>query len=251
MSALPLEMYDDALRHGGRLQLRWSQAVATPFDLQRWCAPADAADGEVLRRCTGPTLDVGCGPGRLVAELVARGVRALGVDVSPAAVTLARTSGGRVLRRDVFGPLPHEGHWREVLLIDGNVGIGGDPAALLARVSSLLAPGGRLLAEVEPGDVDQAALAVLEDAQGALSRPFGWARLGTAALARHAAPAALFPVEGWSAGGREFVALERRGRIRRIRVDLYKRPAPLLVGARVRRPRRPGAASDRGAVGRG
>lgn len=212
MSALPLEMYDDALRHGGRLQLRWSPNVATPFDLQRWCAPADAADREVLRRCTGPTLDVGCGPGRLVAELAARGVRALGVDVAPAAVTLARTAGGRVLRRDVFSPLPQEGRWREVLLIDGNVGIGGDPAALLARVSSLLAPGGRLLAEVEPADVDQVALAVLEDAQGALSRSFRWARLGAAALARHAEAAGLIPVEGWSAGGREFVALERWSR---------------------------------------
>ena len=39
--------------------------------------------------------------------------------------------GGAALRRDVFAPLPGEGRWYTALLADGNVGIGGDPVALL------------------------------------------------------------------------------------------------------------------------
>ncbi len=46
--------------------------------------------------------------------------------------------------------MPGAGRWRTVLLADGNIGIGGDPAALLRRVLALLGPGGRVLAEVDP-----------------------------------------------------------------------------------------------------
>jgi hypothetical protein len=37
-----------------------------------------------------------------------------------------------------------------VLLVDGNIGIGGDPTVLLGRVRDLLAPGGLVVAEIEP-----------------------------------------------------------------------------------------------------
>ena len=36
--------------------------------------------------------------------------------------------------RDVFDPLPGEGRWETALLADGNIGIGGDPVALLRRL---------------------------------------------------------------------------------------------------------------------
>ena len=35
----------------------------------------------------------------------------------------------------MFEPLPGEGRWGTVLLLDGNVGIGGDPVALLERAA--------------------------------------------------------------------------------------------------------------------
>jgi len=54
------------------------------------------------------------------------------------------------LHRDVHDRLPGEGRWRHVLLADGNIGIGGDPARLLRRVRELLRRGGTVLAEVEP-----------------------------------------------------------------------------------------------------
>jgi hypothetical protein len=62
----------------------------------------------------------------------------LGVDVSPAAVARAKGAGGAVLRRSVFDRLPAEGRWGTALLADGNIGIGGDPHALLRRVRDSL-----------------------------------------------------------------------------------------------------------------
>ncbi|MEU6369323.1 class I SAM-dependent methyltransferase [Streptomyces sp. NPDC046931] len=180
-----------------------------PLDIERWCVAPDPADTGVLRRCTGPVLDIGCGPGRLVAALAARGVRALGVDVSPAAVAGTRQRGGAAVRRSVFDRLPGEGRWGTVLLMDGNVGIGGDPAALLVRLRAVVAPGGRLLAEAAPHDVDERLTVRVEDAHGRHGRPFPWARLGTTALL-HAADAAGWVLTGrWTAGGRPFVELHR------------------------------------------
>ncbi|MFE8993620.1 class I SAM-dependent methyltransferase [Streptomyces collinus] len=208
--------YGRALRAGrGRLYLRRMSPAPEgavdllPLDVERFCAAPDAADTAVLHRCAGPVLDVGCGPGRLVAALAARGVPALGVDVSPAAVTRTRRQGGAAVQRSVFDRMPGEGRWGTALLMDGNVGIGGDPAALLTRLSQLLRPGGRLLAEAAPQDVDDRLTARVEDAQGRHGRSFPWARVGVTALL-HAADAAGWILTGrWTTDDRPFVELHR------------------------------------------
>ncbi|MEV0174728.1 methyltransferase domain-containing protein [Streptomyces sp. NPDC050803] len=204
--------YTDALRtERGPLYLRRSDGWLLPLDVERWCAEADAADLEVLRRCEGPVLDVGCGPGRLVAALGAQGRPALGIDVSEAAVARTVSLGGQALRRSVFDPLPGEGRWGTALLIDGNVGIGGDPRALLDRMAELLLPGGLLIAETVPGlDLDERVLVHVADARGAAGTPFPWARLGTPALLRHARRAGWRAGGQWSVGGRSFAALRSR-----------------------------------------
>lgn len=148
--------YADALRAGrGPLFLRRTDGWLLPLDVERWCSRADAADLSALHRCEGAVLDVGCGPGRLVAALAARGQRALGVDVSAAAVERTLRHGGTALRRSVFDPLPGEGRWGTVLLVDGNIGIGGDPAGLLRRAAGLLAHRGLIIAETAPVDIDE------------------------------------------------------------------------------------------------
>lgn len=127
---------------------------ATPRELSvaRWQADAAGGDSVLLDACTGPTVDVGCGPGRLVTALLTRGVQALGVDVSPEAVRRTTARGGLAVCRDVFDPLPGEGRWQHVLLADGNIGIGGDPERLMRRVRALLRRGGTVVAEVDrPG----------------------------------------------------------------------------------------------------
>ncbi|WUO17523.1 class I SAM-dependent methyltransferase [Streptomyces sp. NBC_00289] len=208
--------YSDALRAGrGPLFLSRADGWLLPLEVERWCADADAADLEVLRRCEGAVLDVGCGPGRLVAALGTRGRRALGIDVSEAAVARTVRSGGQALRRSVFEPLPGEGRWGTALLVDGNVGIGGDPRALLARMAQLLDSNGLLIVETVPvPDLDERVVVHVTDARGTAGNPFPWARLGTPALLRHADRAGWRAVDQWTAGGRCFAALRHRGRDR-------------------------------------
>lgn len=212
--------YADALRNGhGPLFLRRTDGWLLPLEVERWCAAADAADLSALRRCTGTVLDIGCGPGRLVAALTALGHHAIGIDISEAAVAHTRRLGGTALRRSVFDSLPDEGSWGTALLIDGNIGIGGDPGALLARTARLLAPGGLLIAETAPVDVDERVQVRVDDGRGrgAAGESFPWARLGTPALLRHARPTALRPADQWTVGGRSFVALRRRRDVRSTR----------------------------------
>ncbi|MBS42274.1 MAG: SAM-dependent methyltransferase [Nocardioides sp.] len=143
-----------------------------------WTRDPDAADEALLDLCRGATLDVGCGPGRLCAALSERGQVSLGIDVVGEAVRLTRDRGASALRRDVFGSLPGEGRWRTALLADGNVGIGGDPVALLRRVREVLDPRGRVVVELAPaGTPSGTSWAALEPASGlaaARSKPFRW-----------------------------------------------------------------------------
>jgi SAM-dependent methyltransferase len=137
-------------------------------------------------------LDVGCGPGRFPAALAATGRPALGIDTSAIAVAEARDRGAPVLRRSVFDPLPGEGRWGAVLLIDGNVGIGGDPVALLARTARLLRPGGTVVAEVDPRGRPSEALTVRIEAPGVSPGAwFPWATVGVDGIAAVAAAAGL------------------------------------------------------------
>ncbi|MFF3956736.1 methyltransferase domain-containing protein [Streptomyces sp. NPDC001890] len=200
--------YALALRTGqGPLFLRRTDGWLLPLDVQRWCAGTDAADESVLARCHGAVLDIGCGPGRLVAALAERGRRALGIDVTPAAVSQTVRRGGTALCRSVFEHLPCERRWDTALLMDGNIGIGGDPAALLERIAGLLSPGGRLLAEAAPVEVDERCEVRLDDGRGTLGTPFPWARAGRTALLRHAEATGWRAVHSWMVTGRHFAEL--------------------------------------------
>ncbi|WP_435209226.1 class I SAM-dependent methyltransferase [Streptomyces sp. bgisy034] len=205
--------YATALRAGrGPLFLRRTDGWLLPLDVERWCAHADPVDLDVLDRCEGAVLDVGCGPGRLVAALAARGRTGLGIDVSETAVHSAVGLGGEALRRSVFDPLPGEGLWGTVLLMDGSIGIGGDPRVLLDRVAALLCPGGLLIAETAAVDIDERVeVQVVDvfDSPGS-DGTFPWARLGTPALLRLARPKRWTSVGQWISGGRCFAALRSR-----------------------------------------
>ncbi|MFC9232943.1 methyltransferase domain-containing protein [Streptomyces decoyicus] len=225
--------YADALRSGhGPLFLRRSDGWLLPLEVERWCAGADTADLSALHRCQGAVLDIGCGPGRLVAALAAQGRRALGIDVSAAAVARTTATGGSALHRSVFDSLPHEGSWGTALLLDGNIGIGGDPRILLARTAELVTGKGLLIVETTPTDIDERIQVRVEREPHPHPRPrtrtrtrhtpgdpFPWARVGTPALLRHAATAGWAPVEQWTVtdqadqipgAERCFVSLRRR-----------------------------------------
>jgi SAM-dependent methyltransferase len=208
-NAVPaVELYDAALGSRRRLHLVAQDGRRLPFPLARWTAAADRVDHLLLARCEGRVLDVGCGPGRLAAALADAGHQVLGVDIAGAAVASTEASGAPALHRSVFEPLPGEGEWGTVLLADGNLGIGADPDALLARARELLCPGGLLLVEPEPADVDELVHLRLRTADGEqTSSGFDWALVGPGAARRRAVAAGYDVEDQWRLGGRTFLAL--------------------------------------------
>jgi SAM-dependent methyltransferase len=172
-------------------RVRLADGTLQPLPLDRWVGTADASDDEVLAFAAGPVLDLGCGPGRHLAALQARGLAALGVDLSPVAVRLARRRGAAAIPGDVFGTVPHAGRWRTALLLDGNIGIGGAPEALLRRTSELLAPGGSALVELDPPGAPTTRTRVRIEAGGEVSEWFRWARVGVDGIESAAARAGL------------------------------------------------------------
>lgn len=202
------QLYGEALLTGEPLHWVTVDGRVTLADVSRWRADADPVDRTVTDRCSGPVLDIGCGPGRILAALTARGVEAAGVDISPHAVALARELGGTALCQDVFAPLPAEGTWASAVLLDGNIGIGGDPARLLGRMFDLLAGGGSLFVETHPRpDVDTRLDLWLAAGSRRSETHFPWAMVGASALHRHAALAGFDAEPAWTTGGRTFVEL--------------------------------------------
>jgi SAM-dependent methyltransferase len=174
----------------------------------RWVARADAVDRRVLQLAVAPVLDVGCGPGRHTIALAEAGVVVLGIDITPRAVALARTRGAAVLQRSVFDGVPARGRWASALLLDGNIGIGGDPVALLTRIRSLIEHRGRVIVELgrEPcATRPRIAHLAIDEAVGP---EFPWTEVRHAEIDRVAAAAELRVTRRWRDETRSFVVLE-------------------------------------------
>jgi SAM-dependent methyltransferase len=208
-----LAVFDAALARAGAgasvaLTITDDRGARHRVDPGAWCRGHLPGDRGLLARCGGPTLDIGCGPGRLTSALNRLGHPALGIDVSACAVRLARARGAAALRRDVFGPVPGSGRWRHLLLADGNIGIGGDPGALLRRCRDLLAADGRLHVELgPPGTRSWAGDARLHDEAGQPGAPFRWAQLAADELAALAGANALRVLGEWTEADRWFATL--------------------------------------------
>ncbi len=204
----PLVLYAEGLTGATSLGARTADGGRLRMDVERWLGATDAADESVLDRAAGPVLDVGCGAGRLLVGAAARGLHALGVDVSPAAIQLARRQGATVVEGCIFAAPPGAGTWATVLLLDGNIGIGGDVVALLTQVLELLAPAGRVLVEVEPAGVACGPVTVRLESGDRRSPWFPWARVSADGIAASAARAGFAVAESWEVDGRCFARLE-------------------------------------------
>jgi SAM-dependent methyltransferase len=179
------------------------------LDTRRWFSSPSTGERRVLEMLPAPVLDIGCGPGRHVLALARQGRIALGVDAAPTAVAHARSRGAPVLLRSIFDRVPAAGRWGSALLFDGSIGIGGDPAALLARTRGLLRAGGSVLVELEaPGVGSRRVVARLRTEAG-LGDPFPWARVGVDDIGGLSEEAGFHRRRTWTSEGRWFAWLDR------------------------------------------
>lgn len=180
------QYFDSAVSEGlagERTWLRHADGTRNELPVDRWLGTSligsdSEFDRRVADKCSGPTVDLGCGPGRLVHRLIGNGIAALGVDHSDQAVSMTRAQGGVAIRRSLFDRLPGEGRWRHVLLLDGNIGIGGDPERVARRASGLVASGGSILVELDSGIPGLWRGAARVESATAYGEWFPWARVG-------------------------------------------------------------------------
>ena len=177
--------------------------------VERWRDSVAADEWAAVSSLPGPVLDIGCGPGRVVVALANAGRVALGIDPSPAAIVEAHARGAPALQRSVFDRLPGEGRWGGAVLLDGNIGIGGDVVALLARVRGLLRPGGQLVAEVGPPGGRTERLAVRLETTLSRTPWFPWALVAADRFPALSRAAGLAPTSIAPTGRRWFARATR------------------------------------------
>jgi SAM-dependent methyltransferase len=210
VTTLPLaSIYTHALQ--GHPCTVWEGDLAPqPLPTHTWRALAGEADRAVLAHCHGPTIDIGCGPGRMTEALALAGHAVLGIDVVPEAVRQTRSRGVPALRRSVFDRVPGEGGWETALLADGNIGIGGDPVSLLERAGELVAAHGRIVVDLAPWGTGVVTRHVrLETSRGRSGR-FPWTAVGADAVQAVASAAGLGRATGYRLAERRWAVIEAR-----------------------------------------
>ncbi len=223
-----IELYDTALfaADASPPASYWvigSDGTRRELPLRRWLGAPPPEEEEILERAVGPVLDVGCGAGRHLAWLRSRRIACLGADIAPGAVALARRHGAPVLDCSIFERLPLAGRWATALLLDGNIGIGGDPLALLRRVRSLLRPSGSVFVELEPPGWLSRELQIKIEGPAASSEWLPWAWVGFDDIAATSSASQLRLDSAWTSGGRWFAHLLG---------EPVAEPSPLEVAAR-------------------
>lgn len=204
-SPWPASLFADT--NDGSAVLRTAHGELLAVNPSRWHALPTDEETALLQRAAGPVLDVGCGPGRHVLALIAAGRHALGIDISPAAVAAASRRGAPAIQVSVFGPVPQPGAWGSALLLDGNIGIGGNPQTLLTRLAKLLRADGHLLLEIDPPGQQTRRFQVRVEHAGRHTPWFPWATVAASELPELAGTTGFDVADIWHANQRWFAEL--------------------------------------------
>lgn len=116
-------------------------------DFDRW----DWWDRELLPSIeAGPVLDLGAGAGRASLYLQGRGFAVTAVESSPGAAEVCRRRGVTDVRVGDLNDPPTDQPWQTILLLCGNLGLGGSwegNRRLLTRLAQSAAPGAVLIGD--------------------------------------------------------------------------------------------------------
>jgi SAM-dependent methyltransferase len=233
----PLEVYEAILERADDrgVQARFADGTVWDLPIERWVNHADEVDLHALDALGEPVIDIGCGPGRHLQALSGRGVKVWGIDPSPLAVKLARRTGARVVLGSVFDDMPLTGRWGSALLLDGNIGIGGDAARLLQRVHALLRPGGTAVVELSPPGTRGGSTRMRLETPSLSSDWFAWATVSASEIDAMAAALRFGIVDRWSRQDRWFVTMAKA-----------PSPLPLAVAKPVANPGSEGSSAPLG-----
>jgi cyclopropane fatty-acyl-phospholipid synthase-like methyltransferase len=110
---------------------------------------------EAIRLAKGKTLDIGCGAGRVLLHLQEKGLKAVGIDVSPLAREICRRRGAKDTRLMSISQLSRKvGIFDTIVMYGNNFGLFGNPKRakwLLKKFYGMTSPDVRIIAEtVDP-----------------------------------------------------------------------------------------------------
>ncbi len=142
-------------RDGDMLVLELEEGVGVPALDAEWFFRSEPEwepeERELLAAVTaGPVLDLGAGAGRAALHLQGRGLEVVAVENSPGAAEVCRRRGVRDVRTTDLNDPPTDRAWRAVLLLCGNIGLGGSWEGirrLLRRLAEISAPGAVLVTD--------------------------------------------------------------------------------------------------------
>ncbi|MGO4326357.1 class I SAM-dependent methyltransferase [Cupriavidus sp. M-11] len=121
----------------------WLQNVHRYPELrERWHAAIGTLDDKIL-------VDIGCGPGNLLATLGGQPREAIGVDIAPGSLAMAARVGYAPLLADAHG-LPLRTAIADIVAINGSLHHCDDMEGVLAESARLVRPGGVLVLDHDP-----------------------------------------------------------------------------------------------------
>jgi len=127
---------------------KYEQSVSGYFDKNK---PFTKLERKMISLSRGKILDVGCGTGGFIPHLSKKG-DVLGIDISPSMIKICKERGFKNVKvADIFKFKP-KNKYDTILLLDENIGLVetvNKAKKLLKKLSKLLAPNGKILANAQ------------------------------------------------------------------------------------------------------